>query len=170
MVIEIAVAVELLQCGWSPDEAAALVKVHRNDIILAGISSLAHEQRGLAAPVMLIYPSALKQLSWRPAEDGLHNSAVYFVTRRRLAQIFGQPTKIDPERWRLWRAAVIDIPTLMRSLITSIHLGGQSVSEIAAAFQEQIPLRLSDLKKFCAERVDELPDAIVPQEADDGGS
>ncbi|ODS60365.1 MAG: hypothetical protein ABS38_12795 [Acidovorax sp. SCN 68-22] len=157
LLIEVTIAVELLQCGWSPHEAASLIKAHRSHLLLASLASLVDPQPDLLVPLLLIRPQALREFSQNAEEAGGPIGAVEFLSREGVAALFNVPVSASPAQWKLWRASVIDLPVVVRALIMSISLQGYRFDDVVAAFRAEASLRDRDLWLFSDEVVDGTP-------------
>lgn len=119
LVVEAAVAVELLQMGWSAPQAAALVKAHRSDIYTASLMSVTPYADGADDVLLIISPEALSQHSLTDKFG-----AISFVTRKKFSEMFSTAPAVDPVTGDFWRWSVIDLSIAMVMLMGSIAFGG----------------------------------------------
>ena len=168
LLIEVAVAVELLQCGWSPYEAAAVIKANRIEFYHAGLLALVGNRDGLVDPLILISPEALRSLSYDAKDEAAAAAAISFVTREKLAEIFGpQSAVFIPLTGEYYRWSVLDLPYVMINLMACIEL--QGIEDVADHFLEAVAENMPHLKAFARDRVNVLAHRIDRSD-DDGGS
>lgn len=104
LVIEATVAVELLQIGWSPSQAADLIRAHRQDILAATLHSLMPNEARDQDVLIAISPEAL---GTRPVADRV--GAISFVTREKVGLLFEHGPSLENLTGDFWRWSVIDL-------------------------------------------------------------
>lgn len=125
MACEAAIAIELLQCGMSPLEAARIVEANRREFYLAMLLGTAgnkiHGDEN--DPIALINPEAMRQYTVRSEDDDDPLiGKVAFMRRRTVGQLFAERIRIVPESGEAWRWAIIDLGTVAYTLLAVIEL------------------------------------------------
>ncbi len=124
MTFEAAIALELLQCGMSPAEAARIIEANRHEFYLAMLlGTVGNKLHGEENdPVLLINPEALRQYSVRADDDDPLLGKVAFMRRRTMAKLFSKRKPFEPETGESWRWAIVDLGTVSYSLLAVIQI------------------------------------------------
>lgn len=133
LVIEATIAIELLQMGWSPSQAARLVRTYRQDMLAATLLSLMPSPNGDQDVLMAVTPLG-------PGTVADRAGAVSFVTREKAGLLFrhGQPGENLVNHVGRW--AIIDLATATLMTLGSIaHIGFPievAVEDLEKAFED----------------------------------
>lgn len=164
MLIELAVAVELLQIGLSPADAAAIIKANRDDVLAAclyGIKELGDVRN---STVLLISPESLRTYSVNANDAGTGLiGAVSFVTRTRLVELFMKREPFEPMTGEPWRWSVIFLYEVILALMAELEQTIGDRNTVIEAFTDELHKRVGAVKKFAGKRlniitVNELPE------------
>lgn len=133
LVIEATVAIELMQLGWSPPQAAGLVRSHRNDILAATLRSLTPNSD--AGQDVLIAVSS-ESLGARPGAD--RAATVSFVTRGKAGLLLCHRQSAPNLGGDCWRWSFIDLATATLVTMGSIAHIGFPVEVAVKALQKAV--------------------------------
>lgn len=133
LVIEVTVAVELLQIGWSPSQAADLIRAHRQDILSATLLSLMPNKVSVQDVLIAISPEAL---GTRPVADRV--GAISFVTREKVGLLFEHAPSVANLTGNFWRWSVIDLAPATLITMSSIARIGFPSDLVVQALREAI--------------------------------
>ncbi|MPT48740.1 MAG: hypothetical protein E2598_10020 [Sphingobium sp.] len=119
MVVELAIAIELIQCGFSPADAGGIIKPIRSDVYWAALMSLEKsEDPDAEDPIILISPESLMLYS-RTTEVKDRSSvmaAASIVTREIFLNIVANGSEFDPIIGVYWRWSFIDLKELFKNI------------------------------------------------------
>lgn len=165
MLIEMAVALELIQSGLSPVEVANLLCVNREDLInaclFAGTNKDVRED-----PFALISPETLRIYSVNRTDDARLIGAISILRRTTLVQHFMKRTPFEPVTGEPWRWFVLDLREVLLNLMA--HLVGETrtTDAIAHALAEVAVARSKDIERFRDERLDMISRLPTDDELD----
>ena len=151
LVIEATVAVELLQIGWSPSQAADLIRAHRQDILAATLHSLMPNEANGQDVLIAISPEALGA---RPVAERI--GAISFVTREKVGLLFEHGPSVANLTGDFWRWSLIDLaPATLITLNSIAHIGFPN-DLVVNALREAIDDYREIIKTFRDTRLNQL--------------
>lgn len=161
MVAELAIALELLQSGLSPNDAAALIKTNRQDFYTACLSGLASNLAEGDDPFVLISPVSMKGY---PTElDGRQFAllgAVSFVTRAAFVDRFSKRVIAEPTSGDSWRWLILDLRKTMHYLLAALTRDEKTresvFDEVIREWERDTPHR-ANFNRNRLNRVSEIP-------------
>ncbi|QDM40356.1 hypothetical protein [Altererythrobacter sp. TH136] len=116
MILELAVALELIQVGLSPRAVADLIEENRDDLFVACLMAIG-PIKNASEPMLLISPSALT-FAALDRENRLPYGALSIVTRRKmLGQLSRSKVDFEPVTGEHWRWVVIGLREMMYALL-----------------------------------------------------
>jgi len=133
LIIEAAIAVELLQIGWSPHQAAYLVGAYRQDMLAATLLSLLPNQPSNHDVLIAVSPEALGA---QPVADRV--GAISFVTREKVGELFRHGPSANNLAGRPWRWSLIDLAPATLITIRSVAVIGFPNEVFVQALREAI--------------------------------
>jgi hypothetical protein len=161
MVAELAIALELLQSGLSPHDAAALIKTNRQDFYSACLLGLSTDLAEADDPFVLISPVAVEGY---PAQvDGRQFAllgAVSFVTRTMLVDRFAKRAVAEPTSGDSWRWLILDLRRTTHYLLAALTRDDKTsdviFDTVISEWERDAPHR-SSFKRNRLNKVSEIP-------------
>lgn len=161
MIAELAIALELLQAGLSPNDAAELIKPNRQFFYSAALIAIGTDLAEADDPFILISPVSM---TGYPTEiDGKQFAllgAVSFATRSMLIDLFSRRAVFEPTSGDSWRWLVIDLRKTMLNVLASLTRDDETregvFDSVIAEWERDAPRRA----QFAAERLNKV--AVLP--------
>ncbi|WP_139375826.1 hypothetical protein [Sphingopyxis flava] len=118
MILELAVALELLQSGLSPSDASVLIKANRASFYSAGLMGIASDLTEESDPFVLISPVSMTGYPVEMYGERIEViGAVSFVTRSFFNELFAKRRLFEPISGDSWRWLIVDVRKAMGNVL-----------------------------------------------------
>tara|TARA_R100001198_G_scaffold26832_1_gene14046 strand:+ start:13913 stop:14584 length:672 start_codon:yes stop_codon:yes gene_type:complete len=168
MLIEMSIALEFLQAGLSPAEAATLIKAERGSILAMSLFAIDPRSKE-AEPILVFSPEALGNLQDREGERDLLG-AITFLTRQGLVELFAKERDDILVTGVPWRWIIVELRPLMLNLMAFIADSlDRSDEAVADSFSYLVTKTEKTRGAVIAQRLNRMM-TLGPVEQDDGSS
>lgn len=156
LVIEATIAIELLQMGWLPSQAAGLVRAHRGDMIAATLLALTpgtDSDQDVLMAVSSVGPGA------RALED--RANMISFLTRENTGLLFKSGPSSEDLAHDVSRWSIIDLASATLMTLGSIAHIGFPIDVAVEALQKAVDEYGASIRHFQQTRLNKI---AIPQE------
>lgn len=151
LVIEATIAIELLEMGWSPAQAAALIRAHRPDMIAATLLSLMPNKDSNQDVLIALCPDAPSM-----GDSAARAGAISFVTREQAGLLFKHRPSVANLTGGFRRWSLIDLATSTLFTMGSIAHIGFPVETAVPALREAIEEFGESIRNFRETKLNEI--------------